>query len=146
ARAKYELIDSLPAGGIALLNADDEYVSQFGRDFHGKVVLYGLRSPATCAPKMRSITAPRVQRLMLLWKVVARRLHCHWSERQTSITRSRQLLSDSIAASRCPRQPELWRRSLPRTNGVRTSNSVTLRSSTIVTIPIQKRSMQWWMP
>src|SRR5437016_4741331 len=46
ARAKYELIDSLPAGGIALLNADDEYVSQFGRDFHGKVVLYGLRSPA----------------------------------------------------------------------------------------------------
>src|SRR5436305_5702029 len=46
ARAKYELIDSLPAGGIALLNADDEYVSQFGRDFHGKVVLYGLRTQA----------------------------------------------------------------------------------------------------
>jgi len=44
ARAKYELIDSLSAGGIAVLNADDEYVSQFGRDFHGKVLLYGLRS------------------------------------------------------------------------------------------------------
>jgi len=46
ARAKYELIQSLPAGGTAILNADDEYVSQFGRDFHGKVVLYGMRRPA----------------------------------------------------------------------------------------------------
>ena len=25
------------------LNADDEYVSQFGRDFKGKVVLFGLK-------------------------------------------------------------------------------------------------------
>lgn len=46
ARAKYELITSLPAGGTAVLNADDEYVSQFGRDFHGKVVTYGVRAPA----------------------------------------------------------------------------------------------------
>jgi len=46
ARAKYELIESLPAGGAAVLNADDEYVSQFGRDFHGKVVMYGLRASA----------------------------------------------------------------------------------------------------
>jgi UDP-N-acetylmuramoyl-tripeptide--D-alanyl-D-alanine ligase len=47
ARAKYELIESLPAGGTAVLNADDEYVSQFGRDFKGKVVTYG--SGATAA-------------------------------------------------------------------------------------------------
>src|SRR5277367_4380952 len=46
ARAKYELIESLPAGGTAILNADDEYVSQFGRDFHGKVVLYGMKTSA----------------------------------------------------------------------------------------------------
>ncbi len=46
ARAKYELIESLPSGGVAVLNADDEYVSQFGRDFRGKVVLYGLRAAA----------------------------------------------------------------------------------------------------
>lgn len=46
ARAKYELIESLPPGGIAVLNADDAYVSQFGRDFHGKVVTFGLHQPA----------------------------------------------------------------------------------------------------
>ncbi len=46
ARAKYELIASLHAGGIAVLNADDEYVSQFGRDFHGRVVTFGLTKPA----------------------------------------------------------------------------------------------------
>ena len=46
ARAKYELIESLPAGGTAVLNADDEYVSQFGRDFKGKVLLYGTKASA----------------------------------------------------------------------------------------------------
>jgi len=43
ARAKYELIEALPHGGMAVLNADDEYVCQFGRDLKGKVVLFGLK-------------------------------------------------------------------------------------------------------
>jgi len=47
ARAKYELIESLPANGTAVLNADDEYVSQFGRDFKGaKVICYGMHAMA----------------------------------------------------------------------------------------------------
>jgi UDP-N-acetylmuramoyl-tripeptide--D-alanyl-D-alanine ligase len=46
ARAKYELIESLPAGGTAVLNADDEYVSQFGRGFKGKVLMYGTAATA----------------------------------------------------------------------------------------------------
>jgi UDP-N-acetylmuramoyl-tripeptide--D-alanyl-D-alanine ligase len=49
ARAKYELIEALPHGGTAVLNADDEYVCQFGRDFKGKVVLFGLK-PTACVP------------------------------------------------------------------------------------------------
>ena len=46
ARAKYELIESLAPDGIAVLNADDPYVSQFGRDFPGKVATFGLHKPA----------------------------------------------------------------------------------------------------
>jgi UDP-N-acetylmuramoyl-tripeptide--D-alanyl-D-alanine ligase len=41
ARAKYELIQSLPAHGIAFLNCDDAYVSQFGRDYTGRVIYFG---------------------------------------------------------------------------------------------------------
>jgi UDP-N-acetylmuramoyl-tripeptide--D-alanyl-D-alanine ligase len=47
ARAKRELIEGLPADGTAILNADDEYVSQFGHDFRGKIVTFGMRSSAT---------------------------------------------------------------------------------------------------
>jgi UDP-N-acetylmuramoyl-tripeptide--D-alanyl-D-alanine ligase len=55
ARAKYEIIESLHSGGVAVLNADDEYVSQFGRDFKGKVVTFGIRRPAdVCAREIRS--------------------------------------------------------------------------------------------
>lgn len=46
ARAKYEIIETLYPGAVAVLNADDEYVSQFGRDFRGKVVTFGIRRTA----------------------------------------------------------------------------------------------------
>ena len=41
ARAKFELVESLPASGVAFLNCDDPYVSQFGRDFAGRAVYFG---------------------------------------------------------------------------------------------------------
>jgi len=41
ARSKFELVASLPSNGIAFLNCADPYVSQFGRDFSGKVVYFG---------------------------------------------------------------------------------------------------------
>ena len=62
ARAKYELVESLPANGVAVLNADDEYVSQFGRDFMGKVVMYGRRATADVrAENVRSKGAEGVE-------------------------------------------------------------------------------------
>lgn len=55
ARAKYELIEALPTHGVAFLNCDDPYVSQFGRDFRGKATYFG-RGP--CAdPRAESIEA-----------------------------------------------------------------------------------------
>ena len=55
ARAKYELIQALPQHGMAFLNCDDAYVSQFGRDFSGRAVYFG-RGP--CAdPRAESIEA-----------------------------------------------------------------------------------------
>ena len=54
ARAKYELIAALPPTGTAFLNCSDPYVSQFGRDFVGKVVYFG---DGPCAdPALTSIT------------------------------------------------------------------------------------------
>ncbi len=42
ARAKFELVAALPSNGVAFLNCDDAYASQFGRDFAGRVVYFGF--------------------------------------------------------------------------------------------------------
>lgn len=56
ARAKYELVEALPSDGVAFLNCDDAYVSQFGRDFRGKAVYFG-RGP--CADPRAQAIAPQ---------------------------------------------------------------------------------------
>lgn len=42
ARAKGELLEELPAAGIAILDGDDPRLRQLGRDFAGRVIFYGL--------------------------------------------------------------------------------------------------------
>ena len=42
ARAKYELVESLPGDGLAFLNGDDERVREFGRGMGERAVLYGM--------------------------------------------------------------------------------------------------------
>ena len=66
ARAKYELIQALPAGGTAILNADDEYVSQFGRDFKGKVVMFGLKPSADVRAESIELLGPQGTRFDLI--------------------------------------------------------------------------------
>ena len=54
ARAKFELVEALPASGVAFLNCDDAYAAQFGRDFHGRAVYFGS---GPCAdPQILSVT------------------------------------------------------------------------------------------
>ena len=54
ARAKFELVAALPSNGVAFLNCCDPYVSQFGRDFPGRVVYFG---DGPCAdPRILSVS------------------------------------------------------------------------------------------
>jgi UDP-N-acetylmuramoyl-tripeptide--D-alanyl-D-alanine ligase len=54
AAAKRELIESLPADGVAVLNADDPLVSKFGEAHRGRSITFGINSPA-------DVRAERVQ-------------------------------------------------------------------------------------
>src|SRR6476659_1452363 len=46
AAAKAELIEGLKPGGVAVLNADDEWVIKMRDKHHGRVVTFGIDSPA----------------------------------------------------------------------------------------------------
>jgi UDP-N-acetylmuramoyl-tripeptide--D-alanyl-D-alanine ligase len=54
ARAKLELVDALPTNGVIFLNCDDLFVSQFGRDFHGRAVYFG--SGPLANPQLLDVT------------------------------------------------------------------------------------------
>ena len=75
ARAKYELIEALPHGGTAVLNADDEYVCQFGRDFKGKVILFGFKPTADVRAENVEVLGPEGTRFDLVSREVRQSVH-----------------------------------------------------------------------
>lgn len=58
ARAKYELVEGLSPHArdhaVAFLNADDAYVSQFGRDFPGRAIYYAANSISAAVADVRA--------------------------------------------------------------------------------------------
>jgi UDP-N-acetylmuramoyl-tripeptide--D-alanyl-D-alanine ligase len=73
ARAKYELVESLPVNGTAVLNGDDEYVSQFGRNFKGKVITYGFAP--TCTVRAENLNSRAEQGSTFDIVVAGERVH-----------------------------------------------------------------------
>jgi UDP-N-acetylmuramoyl-tripeptide--D-alanyl-D-alanine ligase len=75
ARAKYELVEALPHGGTAVLNADDEFVCQFGRDFKGKVVMFGLKPAADVRAENIEVLGPAGTRFDLVSREMRQPVH-----------------------------------------------------------------------
>jgi len=75
ARAKYELIEALPHGGTAVLNGDDPYVCQFGRDFKGRVILFGLKPTADVRAENIEILGPTGTRFDLITNELRQPVH-----------------------------------------------------------------------
>jgi UDP-N-acetylmuramoyl-tripeptide--D-alanyl-D-alanine ligase len=46
ARAKHELVEAIPADGVAVLNSDDPYVKEFGRGMGQRAIYYGFSKDA----------------------------------------------------------------------------------------------------
>jgi UDP-N-acetylmuramoyl-tripeptide--D-alanyl-D-alanine ligase len=70
ARAKFELVAALPANGVAFLNCSDAYVSQFGRDFRGRVVYFGT---GPCADPQILLSSEDVNGLHVRFRAGERR-------------------------------------------------------------------------
>ena len=77
ARAKYELIQSLPADGIAFLNCDDRYVAQFGRGFPGRVIHFGRGPCANLRVEKLDNLGPDGMRLTVRVEDQRATLHLH---------------------------------------------------------------------
>ena len=144
ARAKYELIEALPAGGTAILNADDEYVSQFGRDFHGKVVRYGLHQTADIRAENIVSNGAAGSAFDVVAGASGNVPPCPWWARTTSITPWPRWRPEWSAAWAPLKPLAPWRLWPPPTKEGRSSKWATSPSSTIVTIPIQRPWTQWW--
>ncbi len=69
ARAKYELVAGVAKHaserGVAVLNADDAYVAQFGRDFPGRALYYGTAPVADVRAQEIEELGPRGSRFRL---------------------------------------------------------------------------------
>jgi len=146
ARAKYELIESLPAGGHAFLNADDAYVSQFGRDFHGRVTLYGIEHPADYRAgniEWRGVLGSEFDIVGpgFRERVVVPLIGGH------NVLNALAAVAVAIEHGVSPRMRRRgWPRSAPATSAAKCARYMAQSSSTIATIPILKHWTAWLRP
>ena len=140
ARAKFELVAALPANGVAFLNCDDTYASQFGRDFPGRVVYFGS---GPCAdPQILSATEDLDRPARALPRQVEREgaLHTASARRAQRVQRHGRpcCRSRSRRRSRCRRRRDRHP-SPPATSAARSSKSPAPPFSTTATTPIPRR-------
>lgn len=84
AAAKWELIEALPADGVAVLNADDPFIVERGKKVAQRVVWYSLQRPANVY----------WSQLQILARAIRGKLHIGEAEREVTIP----LLGEAAAA------------------------------------------------
>ncbi len=77
ARAKYELVESLPPDGYAILNADDERVAAFARGLGERALLYGTEPRAYVRAEQIQDEGLDGTRFMLVVEDLHREIHLH---------------------------------------------------------------------